>query len=46
MEAITELGFQPRQRDVFYNLVSDELEQKAIAANGKSEPRDLVELAV
>ncbi|QDT58888.1 Aminodeoxyfutalosine synthase [Stieleria bergensis] len=45
-DAITELGFQPRQRDVFYNLVSDELEQKAIAANGKSEPRDLVELAV
>ena len=45
-DAIRELGFQPRQRDVFYNLVSDELEQKAIAANGKSEPRDLVELAV
>lgn len=32
-ESITELGYEPRQRDVFYNLVSDDLEQAAIAAN-------------
>ena len=37
-EAIQELGFEPRQRDVFYNLVDQELEQKAIRANQK---RDL-----
>lgn len=45
-QAIEELGYQPRQRDVFYNLVSDELEQKAIEANGQAGPRDLVQLAV
>ncbi|MCC9602642.1 dehypoxanthine futalosine cyclase [Stieleria sp. JC731] len=45
-EAIEELGFQPRQRDVFYNLVSDELERQAIEANGQSGPKDLVQLAV
>lgn len=32
-EAIEELGFEPRQRDVFYNLVDQELEEQAIAAN-------------
>ena len=31
--AISELGFQPRQRDVFYNLVPPELEEKAIRAS-------------
>ena len=45
-EAIEELGYLPRQRDVFYNLVSDELEQKAIDANGQAGPKDLVQLAV
>ena len=45
-EAIEELGFQPRQRDVFYNLVDKELELKAIEANGNAGPRDLVQLAV
>ncbi|KAA5545371.1 dehypoxanthine futalosine cyclase [Roseiconus nitratireducens] len=45
-EAIEELGFQPRQRDVFYNLVSEELEQKAIRANGGTGPREVVQLAV
>lgn len=45
-EAIEELGFQPRQRDVFYNLVADELEQKAIDANGQTGSKDLVQLAV
>jgi cyclic dehypoxanthinyl futalosine synthase len=45
-EAIEELGFQPRQRDVFYNLVSEELELQAIEANGRTGPKDLVQLAV
>ncbi|GAB5404551.1 MAG: cyclic dehypoxanthinyl futalosine synthase [Aureliella sp.] len=31
--AIEELGFEPRQRDVFYNLVDRELEEQAVAAN-------------
>ncbi len=31
--AIEELGYEPRQRDVFYNLVDPELEQRAIEAN-------------
>ncbi|MCA9136794.1 MAG: dehypoxanthine futalosine cyclase [Planctomycetales bacterium] len=45
-EAIEELGFQPRQRDVFYDLVSEELERKAIEANGQTVGKDLVQLAV
>jgi cyclic dehypoxanthinyl futalosine synthase len=44
-EAIEELGFQPRQRDVFYNLVAPELEQKAIEANRNLVARELVQLA-
>lgn len=44
-EAIEELGYEPRQRDVFYNLVSSELEQKAIAANQGRDPKQLVQLA-
>jgi cyclic dehypoxanthinyl futalosine synthase len=35
-EAISELGYQPRQRDVFYQLVDPELEQLAILANRRS----------
>ncbi len=31
--AILELGFEPRQRDVFYQLVDPELEARAIQAN-------------
>ena len=31
--AIEELGYQARQRDVFYNLVDPDLEHRAIAAN-------------
>ncbi len=31
--AIRELGFEPRQRDVFYNLVDPTLEERAISAN-------------
>ncbi len=45
-EAIQELGFEPRQRDVFYNLVDAELEAKAIQANRNQAPKDLVELTV
>ena len=45
-EAIEELGFEPRQRDVFYNLVDPDLEKKAIEANGKQSPKDLVSLSV
>jgi cyclic dehypoxanthinyl futalosine synthase len=44
-EAIEELGYEPRQRDVFYNLVSSELEQKAIAADQGRDPKQLVQLA-
>ncbi|MGV3483151.1 MAG: cyclic dehypoxanthinyl futalosine synthase [Planctomycetaceae bacterium] len=40
-EAIQELGFIPRQRDVWYRLVDEQLEQRAIQAN---ERRDLVQL--
>ena len=43
-EAIEELGFEPRQRTVFYELVSEELEEKAIQANRKQAPKDLVQL--
>jgi len=32
-DAITELGFEPRQRDVFYDLVDSELEQFAVQEN-------------
>ena len=42
--AIEELGFQARQRDVFYDLVSPEAEQKAIEANRGLGPKDLVQL--
>ena len=34
-DAISELGFTPRQRTVFYQLVDPELEHKAIEANRK-----------
>ncbi len=40
-EAIEELGFVPRQRDVWYQLVDDDLERRAIEANDR---RDLVQL--
>jgi cyclic dehypoxanthinyl futalosine synthase len=45
-EAIEELGFVPRQRDVHYNLVDEQLEAKAIQANGAQSARELVQLAV
>ena len=37
--AISELGFEPRQRDVFYQLVDPALEQRAIEANRNRDPR-------
>jgi cyclic dehypoxanthinyl futalosine synthase len=57
-EAIAELGYQPRQRDVFYKLVDPALEQLAIDANrrkdaqvagetrGETGGEELVQLAV
>ena len=44
-EAIEELGFEARQRDVFYHLVSADIEQKAIDANQNRGPKDLVQLS-
>jgi len=40
-EAIEELGFAARQRDVWYQLVDEDLEHRAIEANDR---RDLVQL--
>jgi len=37
--AISELGYEPRQRDVFYQLVDPALEQRAIEANRLRDPR-------
>lgn len=37
--AISELGYTPRQRDVFYNLVDPALEQRAIEANRNRDTR-------
>lgn len=45
-EAIEEHGFEARQRDVFYNLVDEELEQKAIVANRNASARELVQMSV
>ena len=44
-EAIEELGYTPRQRDVFYNLVDESLESRAIEANGKRDAKQLVTLS-
>lgn len=49
-DAITELGFEPRQRDVFYHLVDPALERRAVEANRKKDSEaaapQVVELAV
>jgi cyclic dehypoxanthinyl futalosine synthase len=46
-ESIAEYGFTPRQRDVRYNLVDEELEAKAIAANrNRVATPELVSLSV
>ncbi len=48
-DAIAELGYEPRQRDVFYQLVDPALEQHAIAANRRRDAeqnaKELVQLA-
>ena len=44
-EAIEELGFEARQRDVFYQLVPADIEQKAIDANQNRGPTDLGQLS-
>jgi cyclic dehypoxanthinyl futalosine synthase len=47
-DAISELGFVPRQRNVFYELVGETQEQFAIKANRQhqaEEPADLVQIA-
>ena len=45
-DAIVELGFEPRQRDVFYELVDSELEQFAIASNRRQKPQTLLPVVV
>lgn len=49
-DAISELGFEPRQRDVFYRLVDPESERFAVEANRKRDREaaaiPVVELAV
>lgn len=45
-ESIEEHGFEARQRDVFYNLVDQELEQKAIIANSNACARELVQMSL
>lgn len=43
-EAIEEVGFTPRQRDVFYNLVGEEAENRAIVANRNRRENALVSI--
>ena len=43
--AIEELGYEARQRDVFYQLIDRETEQRAIEANRNRQPKQLVELS-
>lgn len=44
--AIVEAGYTPRQRDVFYNYVDLELENRAVAANREHAPTKLKKLPV
>lgn len=44
-DAISELGFTPRQRNVRYDFVSLDQERFAIEANSKPKPVELVQLA-
>jgi cyclic dehypoxanthinyl futalosine synthase len=44
-EAIEELGYEPRQRNVYYELVSADAEEMAIEANRDQIPKDLIQLA-
>ncbi len=43
-EAIEELGFEARQRDVFYQLMDEETQKRAIEANRNRQPKQIVEL--
>lgn len=45
-QAIEEWGYTPRQRNVFYQLVDLEHEQRAVVANRQRPPAGLVELSV
>ncbi len=45
-DAIAELGYEPRQRDVFYQLVPEADQNRAILANRRAKPETLVELSV
>jgi cyclic dehypoxanthinyl futalosine synthase len=45
-DAISELGFTPRQRNVFYELHSPEHEQRAVVVNRQKSPSTLVSLRV
>jgi cyclic dehypoxanthinyl futalosine synthase len=42
--AISKLGYQPRQRDVFYNLLDEDHERRAIEANRSPRAQELVQL--
>ena len=42
--AISGLGYEPRQRDVFYELVDLDHEQRAIESNRSAPPKELVQL--
>jgi cyclic dehypoxanthinyl futalosine synthase len=44
-DAISELGYTPRQRNVFYQLASEEHERKAVEANRLHKPVQLHQLA-
>lgn len=43
-EAIEELGFEARQRDVFYQLMDEDTQKRAIEANRNRQPKQIVEL--
>ncbi|MCO6454399.1 MAG: dehypoxanthine futalosine cyclase [Pirellulaceae bacterium] len=45
-EAITELGYTPRQRNVFYELIGEEHERRALEACRRRDQRELAQLAV
>lgn len=44
-QAISELGFLPRQRNVFYELIDPERERRAVEINRQRAARDLLPLA-
>ena len=43
--AISELGYTPRQRDVFYNLITEEEELRAVEVNRRRGNGELVQLS-